>query len=656
VQIAIKPSPFAIRPIGRLSVKSLATGIFGKMADGTGIARKQGDPMNVLPPEAPVVVESHPAGEARLGAIPRNAGVDFGLWAPHAEIVHVTGSFNNWADPGLPMVAGEGGTWSVWAEDAAVNDHYRLRITYEGRSFLKVDPRARSIDPETGNAIIYQDTFDWQGTTFDPPWLNEVVLYEIHVGTFGVRTGAKEASGTFKKVIERLPYLADLGVNAIELMPPMECPGETSWGYNPNHPFAVEASYGGPDRLKELIREAHKLGIAVILDVVYNHFGPDSLDLWQFDGWSENGNGGIYFYNDWRADTPWGATRPDYGREEVRQYLRDNALMWIEEFRADGLRLDAVSYIRRSKGNDNPESVDIADGWQVLQWINKDLKLHSPRTLSIAEDLGNNDALTTWIEQGGAGFDTQWEARFVHPVRAVLESPSDDARDVCAMVSAIVPVQGGDAFRRVIYTESHDEVANGKSRMTSEIDADHPDSVWARRRVLQGAGVMLASPGVPMLFQGQEFLENGWFDDRDVLDWQKARTFGGIRRAFRDLIRLRRNLDGHTRGLTGQHVDVFHQNHDTKVLAWNRWMEGGPGDSTVVVLNLTAQAHDFYEITLPASGEWKVRFNADWTGYSTDFDDTEVITVEGRENVPGHPAPLGGLALPPYAFLILSQD
>lgn len=597
-----------------------------------------------------------PASQSGLGALPCEVGVDFRVWAPNATSVHVTGSFNEWADPGLPLVAEDDGNWSAWVESAKPGDHYRYRISNGDRSFLKIDPRARQVDPETGNGVIYRDEFDWENVEFETPVLNEIVLYEIHVGTFGVKAGEKQPNGTFQKVIERLPYLLELGVNAIELMPPTEFPGETSWGYNPSHPFAVEADYGGPDGLKALIREAHKVGIAVILDVVYNHFGPDSLDLWQFDGWSENDQGGIYFYNDWRAETPWGATRPDYGRHEVRQYLRDNALMWIEEFKADGLRLDAVSYIRRSHGNDAQESVDLVEGWQVLQWINKDLKLVSPRVISIAEDLGNTDALTSWVEEGGAGFDSQWEARFVHPVRAVLESSSDDSRDVGAMVAAILPPQGSDPFRRIIYTESHDEVANGKQRLVSDIDPENPESVWAKRRALQAAGVLLTSPGVPMMFQGQEFLENGWFDDRDVLDWSKAKRFGGIRRAFRDLIRLRRNLEGTTRGLLGQNVDVFHQNHDAKVIAWNRWYDGGPRDSTVVILNLTATAHDFYELTLPSAGEWKVRFNADWAGYSKDFEDTELISVESRENVPGHPAPLGGLALPPYGLLLLSQD
>ncbi|WP_367874690.1 alpha-amylase family glycosyl hydrolase [Luteolibacter sp. Populi] len=589
-----------------------------------------------------------------MGAISHEAGTDFRVWAPNAKSVHVTGSFNNWADPGIPLVKEGEGLWSVAVDGLKDGEQYKFRLKSGKKVLLKVDPRARMIDPESGNGVIYRDSFDWQDHEWTPPYLHEAVIYELHVGTFS--PGKKRGAGTFETVIRRLPYLKELGINAIELMPPTEFPGETSWGYNPCHPFAVEASYGGPDGLKTLIREAHKQGIAVLLDVVYNHFGPGDLDLWQFDGWSENEMGGIYFYNDERAETPWGHTRPDYGRHEVRQYLRDNALMWIEEFRADGLRMDAVSYIRRTKGNEHHESVDLAEGWQVLQWINKDLKQHSPRIISIAEDLGNNAALTAWVEDGGAGFDSQWDASFVHPVRAVLECPEDDVRDIGAMVAAIVPPDGSDAFRRVIYSESHDEVANGKQRMVSEIDPENPSSVWARRRAVQAAGVVLTSPGVPMLFQGQEFLEDGWFDDQNPLDWDKARRFRGIRLAYRDLIGLRRNLGGFSRGLTGQNVDVFHRDAENKVLAWHRWHEGGPRDSTVVILNLSNREHDFYELTLPAEGEWVVRFNADWTGYSSDFGDADLSCVEGRSGEIGHPSVVGGLKLPPYGLVVMSQD
>ena len=142
----------------------------------------------------------------------------------------------------------------------------------------------------------------------------------------------------------------------------MAFPGERSWGYNLTNPFAVEASYGGPNAFKRLIDAAHQHGIAIILDVVYNHFGPDNLDLWQYDGWSENNRGGIYFYNDHRAWTPWGENRPDYGRGEVRQYFRDNMLFWLEEYHIDGLRFDSTLFIRNAKGNNNDPESDIAEG------------------------------------------------------------------------------------------------------------------------------------------------------------------------------------------------------------------------------------------------------------------------------------------------------
>ncbi len=144
------------------------------------------------------------------------------------------------------------------------------------------------------------------------------------MGTFSV--GMHGKPGTLEGVRKRLPYLRDLGIGAIQLMPPFEFAGDRSWGYNPAFPFAVESSYGGPDELKELVKSAHEQGIAVILDVVYNHLGPSDLDLWQFDGWSEGDKGGIYFYQDERSSTPWGETRPDYGRAEVRDFLRDGAL------------------------------------------------------------------------------------------------------------------------------------------------------------------------------------------------------------------------------------------------------------------------------------------------------------------------------------------
>ena len=209
-----------------------------------------------------------------------------------------------------------------------------------------------------------------------PTW-DELVIYEMHIGTFGA---SADRRGTFDSARRRLRYLEHLGVSAVQVMPPFEFAGDISWGYNPAHLFAIESSYGGPDAFKEFIREAHSRGIAVIVDVVYNHLGPSDLDLWRFDGWAEGDGGGIYFYNDERGVTLWGATRPDYGRGEVRTFLRDSAMTWLEEFHCDGLRFDSTVHIRTVEGYPAlPGSQPLPDGWSFLAWITDEIRERASR-------------------------------------------------------------------------------------------------------------------------------------------------------------------------------------------------------------------------------------------------------------------------------------
>lgn len=156
------------------------------------------------------------------------------------------------------------------------------------------------------------------------------------------------------------------------------------------------------------MKAAHGLGIVVIVDVVYNHLGPTDLVTWQFDGASENGMGGIYFYQDHRARTPWSETgRPDYGRGEVRQYLRDNALYWLEELHADGLRWDMTLYIRTIDGGTHDPGQALPEGWSLMQWINREIRDRTPWKITIAEDLRDDPWLTFALELGGAGFGSQ---------------------------------------------------------------------------------------------------------------------------------------------------------------------------------------------------------------------------------------------------------
>ncbi len=587
-----------------------------------------------------------------MGAIPHSKGVRFRVWAPHAERVSVIGSFNEWDRDKHPMQAEENGYWYVDAPEAHVGDQYKFHLTTANGDYKRIDPYAREVTSSIGNAIVHDRSFDWEGDTFHlAPW-NELVIYELHVGTFNDQDDVNHP-GQFATVTARLGHFKKLGINAIQVMPVGEFSGERSWGYNPAHIFSVELDYGGPLAFKRFVKRAHQEGIAVILDVVYNHLGPSDLDLWQFDGWSENDRGGIYFYNDDRAITPWGETRPDFGRGEVRQYLLDNVMMWLEEYHVDGIRFDCTQFIRTVDGS---EAQDLPEGWSLLQWLNSRIAEKYPGRITIAEDLQNNKFLTRDVDSGGAGFGSQWDPNFVHPIRQAVITPEDEQRSLAAIRDALCFRYNDDAFDRVIYSESHDEVANGKERVPQEISPDDPKGWYARKRSTLAAAMVFTAPGIPMIFQGQEFLEGGWFRDTVPVDWDQNDEFHGIVRLYRDLIRLRLNRSGFTSGLCGQFTQVYHLHDERKVIAFHRWDKGGPADDVVVVANFFHEPQDGYVIGFPAAGTWKLRLNSDWQGYSDDFQDhpsTDVIAEPGEcDGFPCNAA----LSIGPYSVLIFSQD
>ena len=580
-----------------------------------------------------------------MGALPHSDGVAFRVWAPHADGVWVVGDFNGWNNDANPLER-QGDYWYADVPGARPGQGYKLRLVGSGQEFFRIDPYARQVTNSVGNGVIYDhDSFDWQGDNFSRPSQNEWVIYETHVGSFA------SAEGTLEQVQEKIGHFLHLGVNAVQLMPVAEFAGDKSWGYNPAHLFAVESSYGGPDALKTFVREAHKNGIAVILDVVYNHFGPSDLDLWRFDGWSENDKGGIYFYNDYRSSTPWGDTRPDYGREEVRNFIRDNALMWLRDYHIDGLRYDMTLYMRSINGSG---AMDVPEGWELTRWMNDQIRAELPDRILIAEDL-QGWSMVTSLAPDGAGFHSQWDARFVHPIRAALTT-QDDANRSMPSVAEAVTYSYGDAFARVIYTESHDEVANGKARVPQEVDANDPTGWYAQKRSTIGAALTLTSPGIPMLFQGQEFLQGDYFRDDVPLDWAQNDDFQGIVRLYLGLIRLRRNLDGVSAGLSGQGAQVLHLNDETKVLAYHRWMNGGPNDDVVVVANMSHNSVSDYRIGMPRAGHWTLRLNSDAKDYSSDFADTDVFDVAADEDgIDDQPAS-ASLTIPAYSVLIYTYS
>jgi 1,4-alpha-glucan branching enzyme len=589
-------------------------------------------------------------------------GVSFRVWAPFADQVWVATSTTNWLPTANKLYAEGSGYWSVDMPDAESGMRYKFVISnpaFQGGTLLwRMDPYASHIARDAGhnlNAVVAPQQSAYSECGFTMPSWNVLVVYELDIWTFFVQRGLSR----FESAILKLDYLKALGVNAIEIMPIGQFLDKGSEGYNPAYIFAIEDEFGGPDGFRDFVNAAHARGIAVIVDVVYSHLGVSAGDMWQFDGWSQGfspTDGGVYFYNDWRAQTNWGDTRFDYGRGEVRQYLRDNAMRWLQRRFADGLRFDAVGSMRNVYDQNNDPANDIPEGWSLLQWINADAASSQPWKITIAEDLNDNEWITKNADDGGAGFAAQWGAGFLAAIRDALVQSDDSQRDMNSVAAMIGQKYNGSAFQRVIFTESHDADSNGSQRVPEMIWPANATSWFSKKRSTLGAAVVMAAPGIPMLFMGQEFLSWGSFSPVDPLDWTNDANFPGIVRLYRDLISLRKNSLNTSAGLTGQSVNVFHVNDDAKLVAFHRWDQGGAGDDVVVVLNFADVTYDNYSIGFPRPGMWQVRFNSDWSGYDPEFGNAPGYGTEADGPALDGLSQSANIAVGPYTALIFSQN
>lgn len=581
-----------------------------------------------------------------VGVALHRSGATFRVWAPFATSVAVTGAFNGWQETAL--TSEEDGYWFADIDGVEPGQEYKYVIRNGDNTYYRNDPRAEHFTTSAGNSVVAGSEFDWEEDTYTPIPVEQQVIYEIHVGTFN--RPEPEVTGTFQGIVDKLDYLAELGINTVEIMPIGSMSMDRGWGYAADYIFAVESLYGGRHGLLEFVKAAHKRGIGVVLDVVYNHFGPDEkLDLWQFDGWQQDGKGGIYFYNDWRADTPWGNTRPDYGRFEVQQYILDNVKLWLHDCHIDGLRVDSTIFIRNVKGHNNDPSTDLPEGWYLLQNINNLARKINPHAITIGEDVADNDYITKPTKDGGAGFGAQWELNFAQALRDALWSNKAEEINLTGIASQLTRRFNNDAFQRVIYSDSHDSAANGSARLNEVIARGASDHLFARKQSLIAATLLLTAPGIPMLFQGQEFMTGGVFNDWEGLDWQLAERHAGIIEAYKHLINLRKNVTGVSAGLTARDVNLMHIDQDNKVVAYHRWGQGGPRDDVVVIINFADRKHNEYVLGFPRNGTWKVRFNSTWRGYAKDFKDTHVPDISVGNGQ-------GSLILPASSALILSQD
>jgi 1,4-alpha-glucan branching enzyme len=575
----------------------------------------------------------------------QGTGVTFRVWAPNASSVYLPGQFNGWSTSTTHLTqeltngVGDG----IWSLDlAGVTNGSQYKYYFNG-NLWKQDPRARLVNysGSGGNSIVYDPTaFNWAGDSLTPPALNDLFVYELHVGTFP----ASSAPSKFVAATNQLDYLKSLGVNAVELMPIAEFPGDNSWGYNPAQPFAVEnIGYGGPDGLKTFVQACHARSLAVLLDVVHNHYGPSDLDMWNFDGYSGGGpiGGGIYFYqsNTNLEITPYGDTRPNFSSQQVRNFIQDNFSMWLGECHVDGFRWDTPGLMMNA---DNYGY--ISDAGTLINAINAMIHTNYPGKISIAEDVYNYD-----------GFNSAWDTSFPGYFTPVLTATSDSSRDMNVITNAVqynVRYGGQAGSGRVAFLESHDVVGdlNGGVRLVAAIDSVTPNSYRARKLSTLGAAVTLTAPGVPMIFQGQEMLENQSFDSSRPVDWSKTNTYSQIVQLYRDLISARRNLNGYTPGLEGDQCSVFQVDNINKLVAFHRWKSSAPNQDAVVIAHFANSALNNYALNFPSAGNWYVQFNSDSTNYGTDYGNIGSTVVSAS----GSPAS-ATITIGPYSALILSQ-
>ena len=418
----------------------------------------------------------------------------FTVWAPEAERVDVVlpGTGERHA-----MTARAGGWWA--ADVAAARSGTDYAFSLDGGPALP-DPRS-PFQPEGVHGpsrVVDHNAFPWT----DSAWrggapLPSAVVYELHVGTF-------TPEGTFESATERLGHLVDLGVTHVELLPVCEFPGRRGWGYDGVDLFAPHCAYGGPDGLKRLVDACHAAGLGVIIDVVYNHLGPDGNYLGAY---------GPYFTD--RYGTPWGdAVNFDgAGSDEVRDFVCDNACMWLSDYHADGLRLDAVHAIFDESATHILE--ELADRVRGLE------ARVGRRLLVIAESDLNNPRLVRSPEAGGYGLDAAWSDDFHHALHSVLTGERtgyyEDFGSMAKLADALEgvyvyagrhsphrgrrhgrPPTGLPGHRFLGYLQNHDQVGN---RATGERSA----ALMSTGRLKIGAALVVTAPFVPMLFQGEEW-------------------------------------------------------------------------------------------------------------------------------------------------------
>lgn len=602
-----------------------------------------------------------------LGANLVPGGTTFRTWAPSALEVYVVinqttqnppaASLKN---PSNLLVKDDNGYWGGFFSGVKDGDLYRFYVVGTGSEGFKRDPYARELEMDgypNCNCIVCDPVdYQWHDASFHPPAFNDLIVYQFHIGVFYAEdeTGKDIRPGRVCKildVVDRIEYFADLGVNALMTLPFQEYQGTNSLGYNGTDLFSPEMDYsvreedlapyltkvnrlltakgftaltttqikGQTNQFKVFIDLCHLYGIAVITDVVYNHAGGgsdnhgfDKQCIWFFDRQPEtNDNNSLYFTDHDQS----GGRVFAFWKQEVRQFLIDNAKSLIEEYHVDGLRYDEVTVIDRN------------GGWSFAQDLTNTVRFVKPAAVQIAEYWGAQRWRGVAASPDGMGFDIGYSDMLRDNLRGAISQTTagrnayvnlDGVRDALYMT-----YKNSERWRVFQCLENHDleyfqhSGKDRQPRMPALADPSNSRSWYARSRAKVATGLLLTSPGVPMIFMGQEFLEDKYWDDwqgrPELLIWWeglegKDKAMLDQHRFTRDLMWLRRKYPA----LRGEGLNVHHVHNDNRVIAFHRWLLGYGRDVVVVAsFNEGTFYNQSYRIGFPIGGHWHEVFNSD---------------------------------------------
>jgi 1,4-alpha-glucan branching enzyme len=572
-----------------------------ELTDGTATAYLGATGMSATPPASGFALNFATLSHAPLGAtLTSDGGAAFRVWAPGATSAYVAGQFNGWHQTSLPMT--NDGDYFVRKVAAPVARNQKYKFIFQPNTVWKSDARGGALDQgDNSNSILVDpNAYVWGDAAWRTPAFEEMVIYELHVGTFSGRNDGLNRMGRYRDIVDtHLAHLLYLGVNAVELMPITEFDFYESWGYNPISHWGPEYAYGTPEDLKYTIDKLHQNGIAVLLDVVYNHFSSSGNFLWQYDGTQ-------HYFDTPAVSTPWGS-QAAFWKQEVRDYFADNALFWLDDYHADGFRMDATRYMRDNYIFPGGQP----SGWSLMQRINGNIDNRRLDAISIAEELPNEPAITNSITAGGAGFDAQWHDAWNDNVRQEIFDAAYGDPEMWKISDALNAAGYPNKTNLVRYVETHDEAAH-EGRLPIKIDSVDPYSVWAKGRTKLVQGLTLFVPGIPMFLQGGEWLEDTVFGSAAAnrIDWAKATGRPEMTRFFHDAIAVRKGNCGFRSNAGYQ---VYHLDEGGDVLALHRWCTNG--NDLVVIANFSNNDLYNYRVGFPQSGTWYELLNSQATAY-----------------------------------------